>query len=75
MQCPVDNETLVMPERSGVEIDYCPKCRGDGFSPHGQAFGGPDEATRGLQTVSMPKTVRTVSRFARVELDCSCTYL
>ena len=27
MQCPVDNETLVMPERSGVEIDYCPKCR------------------------------------------------
>ncbi|MGE0255755.1 MAG: zf-TFIIB domain-containing protein [Alphaproteobacteria bacterium] len=28
MQCPVDNETLVMTDRSGVEIDYCPKCRG-----------------------------------------------
>jgi Zn-finger nucleic acid-binding protein len=28
MKCPVDNETLVMTERSGVEIDYCPKCRG-----------------------------------------------
>jgi len=28
MKCPVDNETLVMAERSGVEIDYCPKCRG-----------------------------------------------
>lgn len=28
MQCPVDGETLVMTERSGVEIDYCPKCRG-----------------------------------------------
>lgn len=28
MQCPVDNETLVMTERQGVEIDYCPKCRG-----------------------------------------------
>jgi uncharacterized protein len=28
MQCPVDNETLVMADRSGVEIDYCPKCRG-----------------------------------------------
>lgn len=28
MQCPVDNERLVMTERSGVEIDYCPKCRG-----------------------------------------------
>ena len=25
---PVDNETLVMADRSGVEIDYCPKCRG-----------------------------------------------
>ena len=28
MQCPVDATTLVMSERSGVEIDYCPQCRG-----------------------------------------------
>ncbi|HEX7036329.1 MAG TPA: zf-TFIIB domain-containing protein [Pseudomonadales bacterium] len=28
MKCPVDNETLQMTERSGVEIDYCPRCRG-----------------------------------------------
>jgi Zn-finger nucleic acid-binding protein len=28
MKCPIDNESLVMSERSGVEIDYCPKCRG-----------------------------------------------
>jgi len=28
MKCPVDGETLVMTDRSGVEIDYCPKCRG-----------------------------------------------
>ncbi len=28
MRCPIDNETLVMADRSGVEIDYCPKCRG-----------------------------------------------
>ncbi|MDF1727863.1 MAG: zf-TFIIB domain-containing protein [Sulfitobacter sp.] len=28
MQCPIDGETLVISERSGVEIDYCPKCRG-----------------------------------------------
>jgi Zn-finger nucleic acid-binding protein len=29
MQCPVDTDTaLVMSERQGVEIDYCPKCRG-----------------------------------------------
>lgn len=28
MRCPVDGEQLVMAERSGVEIDYCPRCRG-----------------------------------------------
>jgi Zn-finger nucleic acid-binding protein len=28
MRCPVDGETLVMADRHGVEIDYCPKCRG-----------------------------------------------
>ena len=28
MQCPVDGTELAMTERSGVEIDHCPKCRG-----------------------------------------------
>lgn len=28
MKCPIDQETLVISERNGVEIDYCPKCRG-----------------------------------------------
>ena len=28
MQCPVDGTTLQMSERSGIEIDYCPQCRG-----------------------------------------------
>ena len=28
MQCPVDGTTLVMADRQGVEIDYCPRCRG-----------------------------------------------
>jgi len=28
MKCPVCNENLVMSERQGVEIDYCPQCRG-----------------------------------------------
>jgi uncharacterized protein len=28
MKCPIDGEQLVMAERSGVEIDYCPSCRG-----------------------------------------------
>ena len=28
MKCPVDENTLVMSERQGIEIDYCPSCRG-----------------------------------------------
>ncbi len=28
MACPVDGTILVMSERSGIEIDYCPSCRG-----------------------------------------------
>ena len=28
MACPVDGTALVMSERSGIEIDYCPSCRG-----------------------------------------------
>lgn len=28
MQCPTDGSTLVMSERTGIEIDYCPECRG-----------------------------------------------
>ena len=28
MACPTDGTTLVMSERQGIEIDYCPSCRG-----------------------------------------------
>ena len=28
MKCPSCDELLVMSDRQGVEIDYCPKCRG-----------------------------------------------
>ena len=28
MQCPIDGTQLVMTDRNGVEIDYCPSCRG-----------------------------------------------
>jgi Zn-finger nucleic acid-binding protein len=28
MKCPHDGAVLTMSERSGVEIDYCPDCRG-----------------------------------------------
>jgi len=28
MQCPVCKIPLVMSERQGIEVDYCPQCRG-----------------------------------------------
>jgi Zn-finger nucleic acid-binding protein len=28
MKCPTDGTQLVMSERSGIEIDFCPECRG-----------------------------------------------
>jgi Zn-finger nucleic acid-binding protein len=28
MQCPVDQTVLQMTDRQGVEVDYCPTCRG-----------------------------------------------
>ena len=28
MKCPIDGTELLMAERHGVEIDYCPECRG-----------------------------------------------
>ncbi len=28
MACPIDGSPLTMSERSGIEIDYCPICRG-----------------------------------------------
>ncbi len=28
MQCPIDQAELKITDRQGVEIDYCPRCRG-----------------------------------------------
>ncbi len=28
MNCPICNVSLLMAERQGIEIDYCPQCRG-----------------------------------------------
>jgi len=28
MKCPTDDTLLVMSDRNGIEIDYCPQCRG-----------------------------------------------
>ena len=53
MNCPNCNETLVMTDRQGVEIDYCPKCRGvwldkgelDKLIERTSSFQGPQENT------------------------------
>ena len=28
MNCPIDNTELLITDRQGIEVDYCPKCRG-----------------------------------------------
>ncbi len=28
MKCPICDETLHLADRNGIEIDFCPKCRG-----------------------------------------------
>lgn len=28
MKCPTDGTTLTIADRSGIEIDFCPECRG-----------------------------------------------
>lgn len=28
MKCPIDQTTLLINQRSGIELDYCPECRG-----------------------------------------------
>lgn len=28
MKCPIDDTNLAMTDKQGIEIDYCPECRG-----------------------------------------------
>jgi hypothetical protein len=59
MPCPVCKVPLVMSERQGVEIDYCPQCRGvwldrgelDKILERSTRDAAPSEAPR----VSMPR--------------------
>lgn len=52
MKCPTDGTTLTMSERSGIEIDYCPQCRGV-WLDRGELDKILDRAT---QTVPAPPT-------------------
>ena len=73
MQCPVDGTQLVMTERSGVEIDYCPQCRGvwldrgelDKIIDRGAGRPG---QPRGRRTQARATTIRTgITRGPRQE--------
>ncbi|KZX92233.1 MULTISPECIES: TFIIB-type zinc ribbon-containing protein [unclassified Sulfitobacter] len=62
MKCPLDGTELVMTDRSGVEIDYCPQCRGvwldrgeldkiiERSAVRSQPSDGPQQATRRTET-------------------------
>lgn len=55
MKCPNCNETLIMADRQGVEIDYCPNCRGvwldrgelDKIIERSAAYSAPDTERKG----------------------------
>jgi Zn-finger nucleic acid-binding protein len=65
MLCPIDQTELVITERQGVEIDYCPKCRGvwldrgelDKIIDRAGAFdsGSDSSASAGRETFSTPR--------------------
>jgi Zn-finger nucleic acid-binding protein len=58
MLCPTDQTPLVMTDRQGVEIDYCPTCRGvwldrgelDKIIDRASAFDGSGMASAGRET-------------------------
>jgi hypothetical protein len=65
MVCPLDGTQLVMSERHGIEIDYCPACRGvwldrgeldkiiersaTGNAPAHQSYGAPQQQHYGYR--------------------------
>ena len=57
MACPVDGATLVMSVRSGIEIDYCPSCRGVWLDR-----GELDKIIeRGAQSAARPERIRSMA--------------
>ena len=57
MKCPIDDTILTITERQGVEIDYCPTCRGvwldrgelDKIIERADQFNTPPHAPRPVQ--------------------------
>jgi Zn-finger nucleic acid-binding protein len=57
MYCPVDGTQLLMSDRQGIEIDYCPECRGvwldrgelDKLIERSERDGGPPPSSHGTE--------------------------
>ena len=64
MQCPIDKTDLVMTDRQGVEIDYCPKCRGVWLDR-----GELDKIIERCQTPPAPQTNHTQQRYSKPDGD------
>ena len=79
MLCPIDQTELVITERQGVEIDYCPKCRGvwldrgelDKIIDRAGAFdsGSDSSASAGRETFSPPRVGDMQGRVRRLDSD------
>ena len=61
MLCPIDQTQLVMTDRQGVEIDYCPKCRGV-WLDRGELDKILDRAAAEAPAPSMPESDRGYER-------------
>ena len=55
MDCPVDGTQLLMSERQGIEIDYCPKCRGVWLN-RGELDKLIERADRGFESSPPPRS-------------------
>jgi Zn-finger nucleic acid-binding protein len=63
-KCPLCGETdLVLAERQGVEIDYCPKCRGV-WLDRGELDKIVERSTTGSTELRLPRAPMSASRAA-----------
>ena len=61
-KCPLCGETdLVLAERQGVEIDYCPKCRGVWLDP-GELDKIVERSTTGSTDLRLPRAPMSAAR-------------
>lgn len=79
MKCPICvEEDLVMADRQGIEIDYCPKCRGvwldrgelDKIIERSAARRRRSRAAAGI--IESPRGIRTVATTTRSEKEADC---